>query len=334
LIDETGTIVKCGKLNNERLEFETFLQGYQHVKAVTEAGWNWRVVVELLEGLVEEMKLAHALKVRAIAEAKVKTDSIDSETLAQLLRGGLIPEAYLRSKESSNRQKIIRARCFYVRMRTKVRNRIHHFIDGQREEIRKGARRFTDLFGKKGMQWMSTLQQSDLDEKLLGALLLSEKYLCEQIKESDALIDELFKVDADSQRISSIPGFGPFLSVLTAVEIDNIARFRSASKLASYTGLVPSTYSSGGRAWHGKIHKQGNKWLRWGFVEAAIHASAVKGDLRLFYFRIKRRKGTKTARVAAARKLCAIVFRILREQSTYKVILKSRSRLQPARNAP
>src|SRR5436309_13880981 len=101
LINESGEIVKRGKLTNQRLSFEFFLKGFSGIEAVVEAGRNWRVVVDLLEGLVDGIKLAHPLKVKAIAEAKVKTDAIDSDTLAQLLRANLIPEAHLRSKESA-----------------------------------------------------------------------------------------------------------------------------------------------------------------------------------------------------------------------------------------
>jgi transposase len=333
LINESGEIVKRSKLTNQRVSFESFLRGFSGIEAVTEAGRHWRVVVELVEGLVDGIKLAHPLKVKAIAEAKVKTDSIDSETLAQLLRANLIPEAHLRSKESSNRQKILRTRSFYVRIRTKVRNRIHHLIDGQAEEIRVEATRFSDLFGGKGKQWLRRLQLEQPDEKMLNDLLESEEFLCKRIQDSDAAVKDLFEADSDFKRVASIPGFGPFLSVLVVVEIDQIDRFPSASKLASYAGLVPSTYSSGGHTWHGKIHKQGNKWLRWAFVEAAIHVSAVRGDIRNFYFRIKRRKGTKIARVATARKLCGIVFRILKGKSEYQAVMKRRSRLQFAFSA-
>jgi transposase len=334
LINESGEVVKRSKLANQRVSFEAFLKGHTSIKAVVEAGRNWRVPVELLNGLVDELKLAHPLKVRAIAEAKIKTDSIDSETLAQLLRANLIPEAYLRSIESGNRQRILRNRTFYVRMRTRVRNRIHHVIDGQSEQIRQGGTQFSDKFGRKGKRWLRELPLADSDKSILQMLLDYEEYLSKSIKQSDAHIEDLFRQNQASQLISSFPGFGPFLSVLTSVEIDNIDRFASACKLASYTGLVPSTYSSGGRTWHGKIHKQGNKWLRWAFVEAAIHASALGGDTAKFYCRIKRRKGIKIARVATARKLCSIVFRILKQKSTFQVVITSRSRLQTVHSAP
>jgi transposase len=333
LINGSGEIVKRSRLTNQRASFEGFLSGFGGIQAVTEAGRNWRIAVDLLEGLVDGMKLAHPLKVKAIAEAKIKTDAIDSETLAQLLRANLIPEAHLRSKESGNRQKILRSRSFYVRIRTKIRNRIHHLIDGQVEEIRSKAATFTDLFGRKGKAWLSELELPEPDNKMLADLLEFEGDQCKRIQESDVAVKNLFDADADCRRVASIPGFGPFLSVLTVVEIDDIDRFSSASKLASYAGLVPSTYSSGGHTRHGKIHKQGNKWLRWGFVEAATHASAVGGDIRNFYFRIKRRKGTKIARVATARKLCGIVFRVLKQKSEYQAVIKQRSRLQFAYSA-
>jgi transposase len=105
VVDGKGRIIKEGKLENRRVDYEAFFRGLKKVKAVMEAGRNYHVGAELLEGLVEEIKLAHPLKVRAIAEAKIKTDSIDSLTLAQLLRGNLIQEAYfgIENSERSNR---------------------------------------------------------------------------------------------------------------------------------------------------------------------------------------------------------------------------------------
>jgi transposase len=63
--------------------------------------------------------------------------------------------------------------------------------------------------------------------------------------------------------LKTIPGIGEFFARLIDAEIDDISPFRNAKKLAAYAGLVPSTYSSGGKTYHGKIIKQGNRWLRW-----------------------------------------------------------------------
>jgi transposase len=122
IIDSRGRVVKKGKLPNRREAFGQFFRGFRKGKAVIEAGRNYHVAAELLEGLVQQVQLAHPLKVRAIAEAKIKTDSIDSETLAQLLRGDLIPQAYFRNKQQRHNQMILRQRSFWVRQRTRVRN--------------------------------------------------------------------------------------------------------------------------------------------------------------------------------------------------------------------
>ena len=164
IITEEGEIKEKERLLNRKESFKEYLHEYEEVVAVVEACWNWPVAVELLEGLVDEVKLAHPLKVKAIAEARIKTDSIDSETLAYLLRADLIPEAYLRDKGNLQRQKILRMRSFYVKLRTQVKNRVHALIDGQGEEIRDTAKGYTDLFGKGGLGWLGELRLNDPDE--------------------------------------------------------------------------------------------------------------------------------------------------------------------------
>lgn len=332
VLDGKGRVIKEGKLQNRRVEYEEFFRGLRKVKAVMEAGRNYHVGAELLEGLVEEIKLAHPLKVRAIAEAKIKTDSIDSLTLAQLLRGNLIPEAYFRDREQRERQGVLHLRSFFVRQRTAVRNRIHCLIDGQGEDIRDGVGRFSDLFGKSGRAWLRNLQLKGIANEGLRELLDQEEHCGQRIKNSDKQVQEFYESDQDCKRIDSIPGFGVFLSVLAKVEIGTIARFKSASHLCSYAGLVPSTYSSGGKTRHGKIVKGGNRNLRWCLVEAANHSLKDKGDLGKFYSRLRRRKGNKVARVATARKLCCILYRVLKQKDIYRpyrVIKQSRLRFAP-----
>jgi len=64
-----------------------------------EASSTWTHIYDLLDELGIEVCLAHPLQTKAIASAKIKTDRISAETLAQLLRADLIPTAYVPSKE-------------------------------------------------------------------------------------------------------------------------------------------------------------------------------------------------------------------------------------------
>ncbi len=87
--------------------------------------------------------------------------------------------------------------------------------------------------------------------------------------------------------MKTIPGIGEFFARLIDAEIDDISRFRNPKKLAAYAGLYRLPISSGGKTFHGKIIKQGNKWLRWAFVEAVTPAIASDAQLRARYEHLK-----------------------------------------------
>ena len=78
--------------------------------------------------------------------------------------------------------------------------------------------------------------------------------------------------------------------MLISTEIDGIERFRSPSKLGSYAGLVPSTHSSGGKTYHGKITAEGNRWIRWALVEAVVPASYADIEIKERLDALRQRK--------------------------------------------
>ena len=132
------------------------------------------------------------------------------------------------------------------------------------------------------------------------------------------IIDTWWQTETGATCVEALPGIGPFISVLIRYEVDDISRFREAKKFASYTGLVPSTYASGDRMIHGRLTKQGNKWLRWAFVEAVMPAITHSPWLRRYYERIKRRRGSRDACVATARKLAELAWTVWTEKRFYE----------------
>ena len=106
--------------------------------------------------------------------------------------------------------------------------------------------------------------------------------------------------------------------MLILYEIDDISRFRDEKKLCAYAGLVPSTHTSGGKVFHSKITKTESKWLRWAAIEAAQTAARSNIEFSAYYRRIKIRKGTNAAKVATARRLLTIVYRLLRQRRLYE----------------
>jgi transposase len=297
---------------------ERFLEDCRPFTAVLEAGRSSYVMADLLRELGGEVKIANALQVRAIAHARIKTDKRDSRTLAQLLRADLIPEIYQRGEWNRRAQRVMRMRAYWVRKQTEVKNKIRALMAQQREEIRlEVEKREAGLLSLRGMEFLIKLPMEGQDKMVLDDLLQGYREAQAHIKKSDALVRVLFGEIEEASRIDTVPGFATTLSVLVAVEIADIKRFPSAADLHSYAGLIPSTYSSGERTSHGRITKQGSAWLRWAALEAVY--PAIKKDLvlRTLYSRLARRKGPSVAKIAVARRLLTIIYRMLTEKRDY-----------------
>jgi transposase len=168
--------------------------------------------------------------------------------------------------------------------------------------------------------WLGSgaLELPDPDGRLFHEDLALLEVLHERITATDRLIADLAANDEAVRWLASLPGIGDFLSVLIRYEVDDIIRFREAKKFASYTGLIPSTYASGERMVHERLTKQGNRWLRWAFIEAVTPAIRKSPYLRRYYERIRARLGRKDARTATARKLAELVWVVWTERRCYR----------------
>jgi transposase len=315
--DSSGRTLRSGRVKNDRQSLGGFLERYKdNSHAVVEATRNWMVMYDWLDDICDDVVLAHPLKVKAIADAKIKTDKIDATVLAHLLRADLVPEAWAPSERSRELRVARRERMFYVRLRTMVKNRTVTVFDRYLEQTAQ-LKKPGDLFGKSGRQQLAAIQVCAIDRIQIDRGLDFIGDIDERIRQSEATIRAMTKGNGNVKLLKTVPGIGEFFARLIDAEIDAIGRFRSAKKLTAYAGLVPSTYSSGGKAWHGKIIKRGNKWLRWAFVEAVAPAVATDPQLRAQYEHLKIR-GTNKARVAIARKLLTIAFQVLRDRRAYQ----------------
>lgn len=318
IMDERGRVVKHGNLVNRPEVVEAFLGAVEgEMSAVIEAGPNWPVMYDWLSEMIESVTLAHPSKVRVIAEAKIKSDRLDSKVLAHLLRADLIPAAYAPDVVTRDLRRQIRQRMFMVHMASAVKNRIHAVVDrhpGKRQELGE----VSDLFGKAGREWLKKVEIPEADKKLLHQDIVLLSGIEAQIKISDRWVSQMARKDDRAVLLKSIPGIGDFFAVLIALEIDDIKRFSRPSRLAAYAGLVPSTYASGNYVHHGRITKQGNKWLRWACIEAVYPAIRKDEGLRELYERLKVAKGANVAKVAVARRILTICYRVLSEEREYR----------------
>ena len=313
--DDQGIKVAQASLSNDQASFSDFFAKLNEpTKAVVEAGRNWGIIYDMLDGLGIEPTLANPLKTRAIAEAKIKTDSIDARTLSDLLRADLIPKVYVPMREVRSQKDLLRQRLWLVSVRTMVKNRIHHILD--RNHI--AVSFHSDMFGKGGREEISGIKLEAPDNLMLRAHLEILDHLQLQVKNSEKWIREAVKGNHTVSILRTIPGLGKVLSALVAMEIDDIRRFFSPGKLCAYAGLVPTTYASGGKVRHGRLIPSCNRWLRWAFVEAAWIAQRTSPYCHAYYERIKTRKGANSAATALARRLCEITWHCLNDNRPYE----------------
>jgi transposase len=310
--DYDGNVIKQAKVLTDRNQIREFFNDLRQPSSVAlEPVSQWYTFADLIEALGHDVHIAHPQKVKAIASARIKTDKIDAGVLADLLRANLLPEAYFSPKEVRGWKEMTRFRASLINLRTQVKNKIHAIL--HKHAL---THSFTDLFGVGGTKWLSNLTLEEPFKTSLTEYLSVVESLTGQIDAAEEKITQTVTDHPQAKLLTSIPGV-KFVSALTIMaEIGDIARFPDAKRLMGYAGLVPSTYSSGDVTRHGRITKTGNKWLRYIMVEIAQHQQRCKRKpgFGSFYLKLKARHGANTAAVATARKLLAVVWRLLTDK--------------------
>jgi transposase len=309
VIDDHGELTLSRRIVNDRETFLELLGGLEgESRIAVEATYGWEWLAELLEDAGYDTRLAHPLRTRAIAAARVKTDAVDAKTLAHLLRADLLPEAYIAPRALRDVRELLRHRAALVAMRTALKNRVHAIL------AKHGIHRDqTDLFGKAGRVFLATVELRDASRRRLDSLLSLIDDFDREITTTSHEIDQNAKVDERVTLLCQIRGVGRYTAMLIIAEIGDIRRFPTARHLCAWAGLTPTVRSSDGKARLGRITKQGSHLLRWALVEAAQKTPTGGGPLREQYERIAKRRGAKVARVAIARQILTLSYYGLRD---------------------
>ena len=134
VLDPQGGVLERGRIDHLWPEqFIELVRRWPGCRVVFEACMNWHWLLEILEEAIprEDIVLANAFKTRIIAEAQIKTDKVDARILADLLRANLISKVHICGKATREVKEVLRQRCFFVRQRTMMRNRIHRLLSAQ-----------------------------------------------------------------------------------------------------------------------------------------------------------------------------------------------------------
>ena len=242
------------------------------------------------------MVLAHAKYVKAIAYAKVKTDKVDSHTLAQLLRMDYIPAAHKISAENRLLRDALRARLKIVQRHTSITNSMQMLLAKYNFDSP------TQLTGIARFQYE---QLSEVEEILNEQMLELEKQLYPFLIPND-----------DIQRLLWIPGIGKMNAFTILLEVDDIGRFADVKNFFSYSRLTPSARNSGGKSKQ-RSSKDGNKYLKVVFCDAAIHAVQYYPVIRKYHNKLLRKKNKQIAKTIIAKELAEIVYHVLKNKTDF-----------------
>lgn len=313
IMNGAGRIKKQTEISTEADKVSKFFKRYSNVPVAVESTLNWIPFYENLESLGCKVLLSNPLQTKAIAHARIKNDKVDSRVLADLLRTNLLPTAYIQPRKIRGLKELVRKRANFVQMRTKIKNKIHSVLFKTNNR-----HKFTNLYGKAGMKCLAELKPRDIYRQELSRHMETLEHLNKQIDKISKIIENTAKLDFDCKLLMTIPGISYYSALMIKSEIGDIARFKSAKKLCSYAGLIPSTYASADKVRHGRIAKRGSKWLRKTLIDAVASGSRNHNRIGAFYKKLKRSKGTGKAKVATGMKLCSIIFAVLTDQVLFQ----------------
>jgi transposase len=309
ILEQVNLLHTTGALQN----YLTALPADAHL--AVEATGNWMWLYEQIEDRQLDLVLAHPLKVRAIASARIKTDKIDATTLAHLLRTDLLPTAYIPPRAIRDQRELLRYRASLVRLRTQVKNKIAAIL------TKTGVQTPTKTaFGVKSRRFLATVSVRACYRLALDGYLRQLAQLTTEIHGADQVIGEHVTADTQAQLLCTIPGIGAYSALLIRSEIGDIHRFPDSRHLCSYAGLVPSVHASADTTRLGRLTKQGSSWLRWILVEVSVHAINGAPQFRSLYYRVAKKHGHNVGRVAVARALLKTIYAMLTTQQPFRPI--------------
>jgi transposase len=276
--------------------------------------WYWLADLCAQEGL--PFVLGHALYMKAIHGGKAKNDKIDSQKIAVLLRGGMLPQAYVYPAEMRATRDLLRRRLHLTRKRAELLAHIQNTNSqynlpeiGKKLAYKANRDGVVERFSDPAVQ-----KSVEVDLALIGYYdqLLSDVEL--------TIVQTAKQHDAHTlYRLQSVPGIGKILSLVLLYEIHDIRRFPRVQDFVSYCRLVKCAQESAGKRYGTSGAKIGNAYLKWAFSEAAVLFLRNNPVGQKYLTRLEKQHGKGKALTVLAHKLARAVYDILRRDTVFEM---------------
>jgi transposase len=280
-------------------------------EVVLEATYGWYWAVDALQEAGATVHLAHPLGVKAFEYRRVKNDVRDATDLADLLRMGRLPEAWISPPATRELRELVRHRAKLVGLRSQCKAEVHAVLAKCGVQVT-----LTDLFGVAGTELLDRLRDEQRLPSVYAARIASLRRLMTDLDFEIGVFENLTRGRLDRDpgyvAVQQIPGIGPVLAAVFVAEVGDVARFHDAAQLACWAGLTPKHHESDIHVHRGRITKQGSRLVRWAAVESVKNIPQYS-PVGILKARVADRRGTNIGTVATARRQTELVFYALRD---------------------
>jgi len=316
---ETGEIEEK-KLDHASGEAERFYRQLSTPALIgMESTGNCQWFVEMATTAGHEVWIGDAAKIRASEVRQQKHDRRDAALILKLLVEGRFPRIWTPSGQEKDLRQLLIHRYKLVRIRVQVKNELQHLAMNQ------GVTKKHKLWSKAGEKVLRELPLKPWAGRRREDLCKVREMLNAQLDRLDQAVVDAAEKNEKARLLMTQPGVGPITSMAFVLTMGDVNRFQRGKQVASYLGLIPREYSSGGKQRLGSISKQGNRFMRMLLVEAAQSAVRCDPQMRSEYLHRCHKKAKGVAKVAAARKLAIRLYWMLRTNTKYPEVVRAES---------
>ena len=278
-------------------------------------------VYDVLSPYGVELQVGHPLQLKAISWAKHKSDRIDAEMLANLLRADLFPACYMASPLVRELRRVLRYRNFLVRQAVVMKNKTTGIL------METGAEYDSSRIHRQGY-FYELLDNLEETPASVVELLRTTRCGLELFQKAQRELLDALKRHAHLRervtRLMTINGVGEMTALTWALEIDDPARFSNLKRAQSCCGLCSGRKESAGKNKRAPLSKQRNRHLQSILIEAAKLAPRWNAQLACVHAdALARGYNRNRATCAVARKLVAYLMAVDRSGEDYEMRLTS-----------
>jgi len=336
--DETGDAIERRQVSTREPEVRQFLEW---VREQADLAGGYMAVLEVCgfnDWLIERLKeygCREIVLVQPEHRPRQKTDRRDAAKLSELLwinryrllgggRAAGLRRVEIASQADDEDRRLTARRQRAGSELTRTINRVKHLL--RRHNLQHDCPT-RGIQTNKARTWLEQLQLSELDRQEMDDLLKRWDLFGSEITRLEKLIRERAAGNIAAKVLMTIPGVAEYTGLALACRIGNIQRFPRPASLANYWGVAPGIDQSGdprkGRV--GSITKQGSATARFLLGQVVMHVIRKDPQMRSWYRSVRKRRGTKIARVAVMRRLATIIWHMLRTGEAYRGVASMRA---------